>query len=426
MKNFIITIILTLFVAAVYGQDEENNYQRSAGFFFSPGITSFIDNSDIYDYTSISPRSGIALGYRYNSTIGNNFFLEGGISMLSIGANYNDIFYDYNYYLFDEFGNYTYVHDTTYYDKKISYFNITTPFLLGYHTNKGSVRLHASAGFSFNLAVFQSEENIYPDDYYNYYYEDDYYPFNDKHPYFQPSLSGIVRAGISVPISDRVSFELLPTARYQFMNFIDRGLDLRESVENKVQKWSVGLDMGFMFNLSNKSQNINNIPRPGDVSVTYNLNDSEKPEDDNEKTTPKSYKNFAYAEFLGNGVMFFSGNYERSVYKTKNLSFQARLGLGYMPSLPNMSADNDYLYSVPFGVNMTIGNKYRKKLEVGAGASIGNMSENGDFTTYITPSLAYRLEMDYHLFFRLAVMVHSNTNNSEITPGIGISLGGCF
>jgi hypothetical protein len=296
-----------------------------------------------------------------------------------------------------------------------SHIHISAPFLAGYRTQQGRVRFEGAMGFAFNLRLWQFDryQVTYLTGTYN------GYDGQDLHLTFRPSFSAIVRAGISVPINDRATFDVLPTFRYSFLNFESGSFDALQSADFDLQRWSVGIDFGLTWKLDDKPVESfdKTETKVDDIAYTVNYSDTIATENQRVKKPSTGPKNFLYGELGGSGLAI-THNYERTVFRKDIVSIQARAGFGMIP--------NSLMF--PIGVNVALG-KGMKKFEMGIGATIENLTDdNYDHETYkvnLVPSMALRVEKQ-HFFLKLSLMSHYFFESGELMPGIGVSLGGCF
>ena len=180
MKKYF--VFLMLLFPAVYssGQVYQDSLLRSAGFFVSPGLTSFI-LQEIDESTD--PRYGMSLGFRFKNELKQGFFIEGGVGVTSFGARYEA----------DWDTVYTYLGDTLDIIERqdnVSHLNISTPFLAGYRTKSGRVRFECALGMAFNLQLFRYTKTIEMNHMIN---RDDV--DRDLEATFLPSFSAVARAG---------------------------------------------------------------------------------------------------------------------------------------------------------------------------------------------------------------------------------------
>ncbi len=406
MKKYF--VFLMLLFPAVYssGQVYQDSLLRSAGFFVSPGLTSFI-LQEIDESTD--PRYGMSLGFRFKNELKQGFFIEGGVGVTSFGARYEA----------DWDTVYTYLGDTLDIIERqdnVSHLNISTPFLAGYRTKSGRVRFECALGMAFNLQLFRYTKTIEMNHMIN---RDDV--DRDLEATFLPSFSAVARAGISVPVNDRATFDVLPTLRYNFLQFRAEDRDAFQCMYTDVQKWSAGIDIGFTWKLDNVSTYTpyDETLKKDENAYTIRYDDTSSIAKDKIRKKPSGPKNFIYLEAGGTGLVL-SHNYERTVFRKDEFSLQARAGFGMIP--------NNYF--IPFGVNVAFG-KHTKKFELGLGACVENLTyddawDEDRFTVHMVPSMAFRLEASNHFFLRLALMSRYFFDTGELLPGIGVSVGGCF
>jgi hypothetical protein len=402
-------LLLSIFLSTAffgYGQTYQDSLLRSAGFFVSPGLTSFL-GPGLSEPTH--PRYGMSLGFRFKNEIKSGFFLEGGVGITSFGTRYKAEWDTTITYLGDTL-------DIIERQNNVTHLNITTPFLAGYRTKSGRVRFECAMGFAFNLQLFrysktnETNHKIRRDD-----------VDRDLEPGFLPSFSAVARAGISVPVNERATFDVLPTLRYNFLQFRADDLDAFQCMHTDINKWSAGIDIGFTWKLSNVStyRPYDESMKADDNAYTIRYDDSTSHAQKAIKKRPTGPKNFIYLEAGGTGLVL-SHNYERTVFRKDEFSLQARAGFGMIP-------DN---YFIPFGVNVAFG-KHNKKFEMGLGACVENLTyddawDEDRFTVHMVPSMAFRLEAHNHFFLRLSLMSRYFFDSGELLPGIGVSVGGCF
>jgi hypothetical protein len=210
---------------------------RSAGFFISPGITNF--NAPSIDQTS-SPRFELSGGFRFKNELKRGFFIESGVGVTLFGASM-PVFYDS---VFDWSGTVTNIFGE---ENKYTQINLSTPFLAGYRTSKGKVRFEGAAGFAFNLRILQhrSEHRYTVNG-----------PYDNTEgtlrPNFGTSFSFVARAGISIPIGERATIDILPTGRYAMIYFEPEEWDIGHCLKTEQQKWSAGIDIGLTWKLEDK------------------------------------------------------------------------------------------------------------------------------------------------------------------------------
>ena len=416
MKKILVILVLFISFGIARGQ-QSDTLLRSIGFYLSPALT---DHYLSGATNSTNPTFGGSLGFRFINKLKKGFFIESGLGLGLFGSKYpvEDAYWN-NYEPY-----YTSYH---YYKKQSSVkeLNWMVPFLVGYKTQKGKVRFQGSMGISFNLKIYDKETSkvISGDGPPNYYY--DYY---DPGFSFGTSMMAIARAGISIPIKQRISIEILPTARYRMFYFTTDNLDLIKSIDNDVRPWSLGLDVGLMISLDdNDVEQEYEKDKTPDVAYTIQYTDTAKTVKPlKRKLLNEGPKNAAYIEYGGNGYLY-SLNYERTIFRRGNVNIQARGGAGYAFKK----------FAVPLGANIVLGTT-RKKFEAGITFTLNNFNRDsyGHIDKYsdnynslnlsIDPSLAFRLESYKHMFLRLAVMTHYFPISGGLMPGVGVSLGGCF
>ena len=226
-----------------------------------------------------------------------------------------------------------------------------------------------------------------------------------------------MKAGISIPLTDRMNLDILPGLRYNFASTMPEDLDFRTCVTTRHQNWSAGIDIGLVWALDNKPPQVLEEPvikekeRAADYTYQYNPDEPAKPA--KEEKVKKGPYNFFYFEALGSGLTY-SFNYERTLVRKDIFSLQARAGYGFI----------GVLYSFPVGLNVTLGHA-SQKFEGGLYSTFERVLLE-QFNVNIVPEIAYRYEGSNHLFIRLALMSHYVTRTGEILPGIGVSVGGCF
>lgn len=385
-----------------------DSLNRSAGFFISPAVNNFFYPGGQKSYA----RLGFSAGMRFKNELTHGFFLETGLGITTLGGsgeNTLNTYWDYiNLYQVtnEELREYTQI-------------NISAPFMAGYRTQKGKVRFEGSLGFSYNIRFLQYEHwtRIYSNPVAEHSTQG-----NDLYPSFGTSFSAIAKAGISIPISQRASLDILPACRYSFMYFTGESANIGECIQTDIQKWSAGLDIGFTWKLKNKEYA---VPTPqakrseaNEPAYTNMYSEEPATEEKPIRTRAAYKKNFIYIEAGGAG-MGLSHNYERTVFHKGVLSVNARAGFGILPER----------FSFPLGANITLG-KYHKKFELGIGTTIENYTTQKEgyykFQAHLVPSLAYRYESKGHFFLRFAVMSHYFFDDGKVLPGIGVSVGGCF
>jgi len=403
MKRFFSILFLILFAGSANAQWESDTLRRSSGFYLSPALTSlYYKNATIKS----QPAFGMNLGYRYINKLNYGFFLEGGVGISWLGSNYPT----QEITVFTMGRNWTYTEDY-----RANQLYISTPFLAGYKTTKGRVRFQASVGVSFNIKYSDfSKVSIAGN-----------YPFglagtkiSGDEISFGTSFSGIVKAGISVPLTSQMSIDLLPALRYNFASTMPEELDFRKCVTTRYQNWSAGIDIGLVWALANKPPQKLEEPakqpeKERTVDYTYQYNPEEPTKPAKEEKVKIGPYNFFYFEALGSGLTY-SFNYERTLLRKDIFSLQARAGYGFIGGL----------YSFPIGFNVTLGHA-TQKFEGGLYSTFERVLLE-QFNVNIVPEIAYRYEGSNHLFIRLALMSHYVTKTGELIPGIGVSVGGCF
>jgi hypothetical protein len=415
MKKIILLLVFCLCFGITHAQ-RSDTLLRAVGFYISPGITNqYLTNSNSHNKTKF----GGSMGYRITNKLSHGFFIEGGVG---IGYfNYESPEYE-SYW--SEYGYADpYYHSVRYtYKKSTKEINWTVPFLAGYKTPKGKVRFQGALGLSFNVKIFEESGKtitggIGP--------INDYEYRGDNHPSFGTSFFAIGRAGISIPVKNRLNIEILPTARYRMFYFTSDRMDLAQSIQSKERPWSLGLDIGLMISLDDKERELEYEKDAGN-DYTYKAVDDAKEKPAKKKLLNNGPKNAAYIEFGGNGIIY-SFNYERTVFRKGIVNLQVRGGFGC----------TFQKYSIPLGANIALGTT-RKKFEAGLTVTMNNFNRTSygdiysgdlhynDFNVSIDPSIAFRLESNTHLFLRLALMTHYFPVTGGIMPGVGVSLGGCF
>ena len=227
-------------------------------------------------------------------------------------------------------------------------------------------------------------------------------------------FSGIVKAGISIPATKRLSIDILPSLRYHFISFNQGSSDLIQSATTDFQKWSAGIDIGLMWTLDNNKPETfeeKRVVKPQDYTFQYNPDEPQIATKKNVK--PWGYKNYLYLEIAGTGLVY-SINYERNVFEKGIVSLNARAGYGFTARS----------YAFPMGMNVLLG-RGTKKFEAGVYATFENYLLN-EFNINITPAMAFRWISREHFFLRLSVMSHIVIGTGEIVPGVGLSMGGGF
>lgn len=402
MKKITGFILLLLIAGNACAQWSSDTLRRASGFYIAPAITGMYNKNQTQ---TPQPAFGLNLGYRFINKLKYGFFLEGGVGLSWLGANYSVEEITVN-----TMGrNWTYTED-----KRANQLYISTPFLAGYKTPKGKVRFQAALGVAFNIKYSDFQRVTIDGD----------YPFGLKgtkisgeEASFGTSFSGIVKAGISIPLTDRMNLDILPGLRYNFASTVPEDLDFRTCVTTRHQNWSAGIDIGLVWALDNKPPQVLEEPvikekeRAADYTYQYNPDEPAKPA--KEEKVKKGPYNFFYFEALGSGLTY-SFNYERTLVRKDIFSLQARAGYGFIGGL----------YSFPVGLNVTLGHA-SQKFEGGLYSTFERVLLE-QFNVNIVPEIAYRYEGSNHLFIRLALMSHYVTRTGEILPGIGVSVGGCF
>jgi hypothetical protein len=189
-----------------------------------------------------------------------------------------------------------------------------------------------------------------------------------------------------------------------------------------MNKWSAGLDIGLTWKLDDSPtysyEDYESKDQLADNAYTVTFSDTVNQTKKPVKKKARGPKNFLYIEAGGAGIAL-SHNYERTVYRNRLVSIQARAGVGALP--------NNVM--IPFGANVTLG-EHNKKFEMSVLAVAQNLLNadyyDNEFKWELVPSLAFRLESDSHFFLRLALMSHYFFETNEVMPGLGVSVGGCF
>lgn len=408
MKKFSIFVLITvmLFTGFRANAQYQDSLRRSAGFFISPALNSFFYPDGSY---SDDPGFGLSAGFRYKNELRMGFFLEGGAALTTMRGSMAPVLTSY-YNVYD--GLWYYNREQS----KLTQINITAPFLAGYRMTHGKVRFEGALGFAFNLKVLEHEK-IFQSHWPN---SHDFVA-TDFHPSFGTSFSAMARAGISIPISAKATVDLLPTLRYSCMYFTPEDFNFGSCAQTDLHKWSAGLDIGMTFKLddpSEKTETKTVFNQSQDPAVTYNYGEEPQKDIKPVRVKAKGPKNFIYMEIGGNG-MFYSINYERTVFRKDLISVQARAGYGIVPDR----------FSFPIAANVALGRNH-KKFEMGIGTTIENITTQDigfyEFKAHLVPSIAYRYESDKHFFLRLALMSHYFFDSGEVLPGFGVSLGGMF
>jgi len=401
MKKIIIALLFISVAYVSFAQHATDTLRRSAGFYISPAATGMIDNTSI---KKSQPGFGLNFGYRFVNKFKYGFFIESGVGISWLSANHPE-----DYVTVNTMGrNWTYSEKSTAHQVYAS-----APFLVGYKTQKGKVRFQTSLGMSFNIKYIEFSNVTIAGD----------YPFglpgtstSGEVGTFGTSFSGIFKAGISLPIKERLCLDVLPSVRYNFVSTMPEDFDFRECVTTDFQNWSAGLDISLIWSLDNKppqtlEATVKKKERAADYTYQYNPDEPAKPA--KEEKVKKGPYNFFYFEALGSGLTY-SFNYERTIIRKDIFSLQARGGYGFFGNL----------YSFPVGVNVSFGHA-TQKFEAGIYSTFENVMME-EFNVNIVPELAYRLETKDHFFLRLAMMSHYVTKTGGILPGIGVSVGGCF
>jgi hypothetical protein len=372
---------------------------RSSGLFISPSLTGLYNTLDT---ASNSPRFGISAGYRFVNKMKYGLFIESGVNYSWLSAKYpSETFHITAYdrpWIYSENAN-------------ANQMFLSVPFLLGYKTTKGKVRFEASAGFSINLKfsdykiVTTSGQNPYS-----------VTPKSKKGDVldFGTGMSAILKAGISVPLTKRLSLDILPAMRWQFLSFKGGSMDILKSADLNNRKWSAGLDVGLMWALDNAATEVINEKKPVKTEdFTFQYIPGEEQPLNKPKTKPWGYKNYLYLEIAGNALVY-SINYERDVYDRGVLSVLVRGGLGMFGER----------YAIPVGGSILAG-KGTKKFEAGIYSTFEDIMFH-EFNINIVPALAFRWVSQDHFFIRASVMSHIVVSTGEIMPGVGLSIGGGF
>jgi len=398
----IITVLLFIFVSyCSFAQHATDTLRRSAGFYISPAATGMIDNSIT---EKAGPGFGLNFGYRYVNKLKYGLFIESGVGISWLSANNPKTYVTVN----------TMGRDWTYSEESTAHqLYVSAPFLVGYKTPKGKVRFQTSLGMSFNIKYSDFRRVTVAGE----------YPYgipgtntSGEVASFGTSFSGIFKAGISVPIKERLCLDVLPSIRYNFLSTMPESFDFRECVTTDFQNWSAGIDISLIWSLENKAPqtletSVKKKERAADYTYQYDPDEPVKPA--KEEKVKKGPYNFFYFEALGSGLTY-SFNYERTIVRKDFFSLQARGGYGFFGNL----------YSFPVGVNVAFGHA-SQKFEAGIYSTFENVMME-EFNVNIVPEIAYRLETKDHFFLRLAMMSHYVTKTGGILPGIGVSVGGCF
>jgi hypothetical protein len=288
---------------------------------------------------------------------------------------------------------------------------LSVPFLVGYKMPKGKVRFQASLGYSFNLK-FSDYEKVKKDG------ADPFSVTNEERMgdifTFGTGISAIVKAGISVPINKRLTLDILPSGRCQFVSFKRGSMDFFQDATTDIQKWSAGLDIGLMWTLDNIAPavfELKNTKKNQDYTFQY---DADKEQTIAKKQLkPWGYKNYVYLEIAGSALAY-SVNYERDLFDKGALSVLVRGGFGIVGNK----------YAIPVGGSILLG-RGTKKFEAGLYSTFENLLLD-EFNINVIPALAFRWVSKEHFFLRLSVMSHIVVGTGEIVPGIGLSMGGGF
>ncbi len=407
MKKILSLILIAGCIPFCRAQVYEDSLLRSSGFFFSPGVTDFlIPNTTTY---LSNPRFGLSLGFRFKNEISHGFFLEGGVGITSFGTSLDpvrDTILDY------------YTGDTVRIweeQNNLSHIHLTTPFFAGYRTTTGKVRVEAALGFAFNIKLFEFTKTYSANLVTDRHFKDLY-----LEPQFGTSFSALARVGISVPLNERATLDILPTLRYSFLYFMAEDKDILQCVYTDFHKWSAGIDLGFNWKLDNIPvlNDYSQVRKTDDPAFTISYADSVAGIRQEREPRKKGPMNFTYLEIIGNGL-WYSHNYERTVFRKNGVSVQARAGFGIIP---------DH-YFIPFGANVGFGHR-DKKFELGIGATAENFTNadpyDNSFKVNLVPSMGFRYESEGHFFLRLALLSHYFFDSGELLPAFGVSVGGCF
>jgi len=347
---------------------------------------------------------GINAGFRFINKLKYGLFIESGAGISWVEARYPQ----------EEFNVHTWGQDWTYYEDNITNrIFASVPFLIGYKTQKGKIRFQAGAGISFNIKFIDFKKVT----------------ISGSYPYgipgteskgfensFGTGFSAIARAGISIPLKNKLWIDILPTFRYNYLSFMPEEFDITECMNTNMQNWSAGLDISLVWALDNKPrQTINETVKHKDKEQDYTF--QYNPDDPSllqkKEKVKKGPYNFLYFEAGGPGLLY-SFNYERTLFRKDIFSLQARAG--YCIGVSS--------YAIPVGVNVAFGHA-TQKFEGGIYVAFEDIYPER-FSTNLVPEIAYRLETEEHFFLRLALMSHYITRTGEILPGIGVSVGGCF
>ncbi len=398
MKKVFLLMLFALASGISQGQISDTLI-RSTGFFVSPALTG-LD----YDADSISPspRFGLSAGYRFVNKLKHGFFIESGVNYTWLGASYPT--QTFNVMAYGR--NWTYTEDKTSHQMFLS-----VPFLVGYKMNTGKVRFQGSLGYSINLKF--SDYSIIKKG------GNDPFSVSDEEKTgdvltFGTGISAIVKAGISIPLTKRMTLDILPAARYQFISFKTGSMDMIEDMSTDTRNWSAGLDIGFIWALDNAEPEIfeeKTVKKEVDYTFQYKADDELT--SFNRRLKPWGYKNYIYLEVAGNSLVY-SANYERDVFDKGALSVMVRGGFGIFGEK----------YAIPVGGSIMLG-RGTKKFEAGLYSNFENFLLD-EFNVNIVPALAFRWVTEEHFFMRLSVMSHIVVGTGEIMPGIGLSVGGGF
>ncbi len=401
MKKIISGLLLLIVTFTSFAQWQSDTLLRSTGFYFSPAITGMINKNDTIQP---GPKFGLNFGYRHTNKLKYGFFIESGVGISWLGANYPNQHVTVN----------AWGRDWTYNEqRKANQLYAHVPFLIGYKMPKGKVRFQTSLGISFNIKYSDFIKITTTG-------EDPYglpgTQITGDEVSFGTGFSGIFKAGISIPVKNRLSIDILPSLRYNFLSTMPEDFDFRKCATTDFQNWSAGIDISLMWALDNNPpQTIEEVAVKKEVNpdYTFQYNPDEPIIQGKKKNIKKGYYNFFYFEALGSGLTY-SFNYERTVIRKNSFSLQARGGYGFIGNM----------YSFPVGVNVTFGHA-TQKFEAGIYSTFESVLLE-KFNVNIVPELAYRLEAKNHFFLRLALMSHYLTTTGEIMPGLGVSVGGCF
>ena len=418
MKKNLLFFFCFIFFGVTQAQ-QSDTLVRSVGIYYSPSVASRILSGNT---ESGDPVFGSSFGYRFINKISKGFFIEGGVGIGIFGGKYPEeerTWTQCNYFEPSVIHHYT----SQYTEKEIDWL---VPFLVGYKTMSGKVRFQGSLGIAFALRNHIFEKYKVTDGTPPFYGDE---VTKEHYQNLGTSFYAIARAGISIPVKKRLNIEILPTARYRMFYFTTGYLDLTQTIENRESLWSLGIDIGLMISINNKEPEKLYDTDPGssrEHSYTMQYNEPDTTVSLKKKQLKIGPKNAVYVEIGGNG-MFYSLNYERTVFSKNKANIQARGGFGYALGK----------FAVPLGGNITIG-FLQRKFEAGLTCTLGNFNPDADhriehfespndaFNLTIDPSLAFRLESKKHLFLRIAVMTHYFPTSGAVFPGFGVSIGGCF